>query len=103
MITPDGTAVHGRSQIATILSQLVARRTEIEVEQLVLRRAGGLRPAVRVDTATAALVGASEGTLTVAALVAAVASVLGDDPQSLSARLLPVVRDLVGQGLLEPS
>ncbi len=72
-------------------------------EHVVLRRAGGLRPAVRVDTATAALVGASEGTLTVAALVAAVASVLGDDPRALSARLLPVVRDLVDQGLLEPS
>jgi ketosteroid isomerase-like protein len=40
MITPDGTAVHGRSQIAALLSQLVARRTEIAVEQLVIRRAG---------------------------------------------------------------
>jgi uncharacterized protein (TIGR02246 family) len=40
MITPDGTAVHGRSEIASILAQLIARRTEIEVEQLVLRRAG---------------------------------------------------------------
>ena len=69
-------------------------------EHVVLRRAGGLRPAVRVDTATAALVGASEGTLTVAALVAAVASVLGDGPRALSARLLGEVRDLVDQGLL---
>jgi uncharacterized protein (TIGR02246 family) len=40
MITPDGTAVHGRSEIAAILAQLIARRTEIEVEQLVVRRAG---------------------------------------------------------------
>jgi uncharacterized protein (TIGR02246 family) len=40
MITPDGTAVHGRSEVVAILSQLVARRTEIEVEQLVLRQAG---------------------------------------------------------------
>ena len=40
MITPDGTAVHGRSEIAAILAQLIARRTEIEVAQLVLRRAG---------------------------------------------------------------
>jgi len=40
MITPDGTAVHGRSEILTLLAQLVARRTEIEVEQLVVRRAG---------------------------------------------------------------
>jgi uncharacterized protein (TIGR02246 family) len=40
MITPDGTAVHGRSEITAILAQLIARRTEIEVEQLVVRRAG---------------------------------------------------------------
>jgi uncharacterized protein (TIGR02246 family) len=40
MITPDGTAVHGRSEILALLAQLVARRTEIEVEQLVVRRAG---------------------------------------------------------------
>jgi hypothetical protein len=71
-------------------------------EHVILRRLGGLRPAVRVDTATAALVGASEGTLTLAALVAAVASVLGDDPNALADRLLPEVRDLLDQGLLEP-
>jgi hypothetical protein len=58
---------------------------------------------VCVGTATAALVGASEGTLTVAALVSAVASVLGDDPLALAERLLPEVRDLVDQGLLEPA
>ncbi len=40
MVTPDGTSVHGRAEIATLLAQLVARRTEIEVEQLVVRRAG---------------------------------------------------------------
>jgi uncharacterized protein (TIGR02246 family) len=40
MITPDGTAVHGRSEITAILAQLVARRTELSVEQLVVRQAG---------------------------------------------------------------
>jgi len=40
MITPDGTAVHGRADVAALLIQLTARRTEIEVEQLVVRRAG---------------------------------------------------------------
>ncbi|MFI5028644.1 MAG: YybH family protein [Solirubrobacterales bacterium] len=40
MITPDGTAVHGRSGIAAILAQMIARRTQIEVEQLVVRPAG---------------------------------------------------------------
>ncbi len=40
LITADGTSVHGRREIADLLAQLIARRTEIEVEQLVLRRAG---------------------------------------------------------------
>jgi ketosteroid isomerase-like protein len=40
LITPDGTAIHGRSEIAGILDQLRARRTEISVEQLVVRQAG---------------------------------------------------------------
>jgi uncharacterized protein (TIGR02246 family) len=40
MITPDGTSVHGRVEISGLLAQLLARRTEIEVQQLVVRRAG---------------------------------------------------------------
>lgn len=40
LITPDGTAVHGRSNISGVLAQLIARRTEIEVEQVVVRGAG---------------------------------------------------------------
>jgi len=39
MVTPDGTAVHGRAAIAPILAQLIARRTEIEVEQLAIHTA----------------------------------------------------------------
>lgn len=32
LITPDGTAVRGRERIRPLLAQLIARRTEIEVE-----------------------------------------------------------------------
>jgi uncharacterized protein (TIGR02246 family) len=32
LVTPDGTAVHGRDRIRTVLAQMVIRRTEIEVE-----------------------------------------------------------------------
>jgi len=32
--------VHGRSEIAAILAQMIARRTEIEAEQIVARTAG---------------------------------------------------------------
>jgi ketosteroid isomerase-like protein len=40
LVTPDGTAVHGRAGIAAILAQLVARRTVIEIGQLTMRQAG---------------------------------------------------------------
>lgn len=32
LITPDGTAVHGRARIRPILAQLIALRVEVEVE-----------------------------------------------------------------------
>ena len=40
LITPDGTAVHGRDDIAGVLAQLRASRTEIEIDRVVVRRAG---------------------------------------------------------------
>ncbi len=40
MVTPDGTAVHGRSDIGAILAQLIATRTEVQIEQLAMRAAG---------------------------------------------------------------
>jgi uncharacterized protein (TIGR02246 family) len=40
LITPDGTAVHGRDDIAGVLAQLIASRTEIVIERVVVRRAG---------------------------------------------------------------
>jgi uncharacterized protein (TIGR02246 family) len=40
LITPDGTAVHGREDIRGVLAQLIAGRMEIEVERVVVRRAG---------------------------------------------------------------
>lgn len=40
LITPDGTAVHGREEISSVLAQLIALRTEIGVEQVVVRAAG---------------------------------------------------------------
>lgn len=40
LVTQDGTAIHGRREIASVLAQLIARSTEIEIEQVVVRRAG---------------------------------------------------------------
>jgi len=40
LITPDATAVYGRDRIRPILSQLIARRAEIEVESSTVLTAG---------------------------------------------------------------
>lgn len=40
MVTPDGTAVHGREAITPLLAQLIASATEIEARQSVIHRAG---------------------------------------------------------------
>jgi uncharacterized protein (TIGR02246 family) len=40
LVTPDGTAIHGRHRIRTVLAQMVIRRTEIDVELSNSIRAG---------------------------------------------------------------
>ena len=69
-------------------------------QHLVLRRGLGLRPARRVGTVEAALVGACDGTLSVAAILQAVASLTGDDVDLGGS--VPGVRELVRDGYLVP-
>jgi hypothetical protein len=80
-------------------------------EHVVLRQQVGLRRPLVSDTATAALVGACDGRLTVGTLVAAVRQVLADsggddgggDGIDDSPDLLAQVRVLVEAGVLTPS
>jgi len=67
-----------------------------------LRRADGLRPVRAVDTATAALVGACDGTVPVGVLLNAVATLLETEPAALAAEVLPVLAELVTEGFLSP-
>ncbi|WP_299056820.1 methyltransferase [uncultured Nocardioides sp.] len=67
---------------------------------IVLRRTSGLRRARQVDTATAAIVGACDGDLTLGRIVAAVAQLTGQDPTLLARVVLPVVGELVREGYL---
>ena len=72
-------------------------------EHVVLRQQTGLRRAFAADTATAALVGACDGRLSVGTLVAAVRQVLGDDDPGGTPQLLEQVRVMVEAGVLAPS
>jgi len=65
-----------------------------------LRQGGGLGRSLSVDTALAALVGASDGDLAVGTLLAAIAGLLEVDEAALAADVLPRVRELVLTGFL---
>ncbi|GAA1438891.1 DUF7059 domain-containing protein [Leifsonia poae] len=67
---------------------------------MLLRQGGGFGRAVQGDTALIALVGASDGELTVGAIIGAIAQLLEVDEAALSAELLPVVRALMVDGFL---
>ena len=62
----------------------------------------GLRRARQADTVEAALVGACDGELTVGQILDALAQLLDRDPAQTREAYLPVVRELVVEGFLEP-
>ncbi len=69
---------------------------------VLLRQGDGLGRAVRATTGLAALVGASDGELTVGQLVGAIAALFEVAAEDLAGELLPDVRGLVRDGFLAP-
>ena len=70
---------------------------------MMLRQGGGFGRTVRIETALSALVGASDGDLSVGAVVAAIAQLLDVDFAELLAELTPRIRDLLFDGFLLPA
>jgi hypothetical protein len=71
-------------------------------EQVVLRQQRWARRARQADTVEAALVGACDGELSVGQILDALAVLLEQDAAQLRSSYLPVLRDLVIDGFLEP-
>ena len=69
-------------------------------ERVQLHQARGLRWEIDCDDAIAALVAGCRGELPLQALIAVVASSVGAPVEPVTAAVLPVVRDLIGRGLL---
>ncbi|GGB26690.1 methyltransferase [Flexivirga endophytica] len=67
---------------------------------IVIRQGGGLRRAFKVDTAMAAFVSVCDGELSTGQALAAIASLLEVPDDELVRGALPVIRDLVADGLL---
>ncbi|WP_338039915.1 hypothetical protein [Nocardioides caldifontis] len=69
-------------------------------EVIVLRQQRGMRRARQVDTVEAAFVGASDGELTAAQIVAALAQLTEQPAEPLAAQVVTAVRELVRDGFL---
>ncbi|HXH81118.1 DUF7059 domain-containing protein [Nocardioides sp.] len=67
---------------------------------IVVRQQRGFRRARQVDTVEAALIGASDGDLSVGQILGAIAEITDADGGELRATYLPVVRELVDEGFL---
>lgn len=67
-----------------------------------LRQSSGMHWSVEADESIAALVAACDGTRPLAAGIAVLAAVLERSVDEVAAAALPVVRELVGRGFLEP-
>ena len=74
-----------------------------ETKRTTLRQSYGLREEVESDSEIAGLVAACDGSTTLGTLIEVLAAALGTEGARLAASALPVVRDLVGRGFLEPS
>jgi methylase of polypeptide subunit release factors len=67
---------------------------------ITLRQGGGFRREVRVGTALAAVVGACDGELSLAAILGAVASILEVEVAALTAEIVPELREFALGGLI---
>jgi hypothetical protein len=99
----DGDALLHRRlmQAPDVVEERIGSPGAADPSAIVLRSYRGMRRARTLTTAQAALVGASDGDLTVGQIVEALATLLDADPAALTAELLPIARDLVLEGFLE--
>jgi SAM-dependent methyltransferase len=67
---------------------------------MTLRQGGGFGRSYPLDTALAAVIGACDGELSIAAITAAIAQLLEVDESALRAEVLPSIRELVEVGVL---
>jgi hypothetical protein len=89
-------------QVAGLVQESVGQAGAADPERIVLRLQRGVRRARQVDTVEAGFVGACDGDLPVGALLDALAQLTSADPGHLRATYVPVVRELVAEGFLEP-
>lgn len=101
-LTRDDELLAARLRLADdVVQEQVGPPGAEDPSHVVLRQQRGIRRAVEVGTAEAALVGACDGSLALGALIEAVAEVLAVDLQTLRSDMVPRVRQFVADGYLE--
>jgi hypothetical protein len=83
-----------------VTEETIGRPGAADPQHIVLRQQRGFRRAIEVDTATAGILGACDGELTLGQIVGSVAELLGSDVEKLSAETVARVRQLVVDGFL---
>ena len=83
-----------------VTEERVGRPGAPDPQVIQLRQGGGLRRVVRLDTLAAGLVGACDGELTARQLVGGLAAVTDVDLTQVREAVVPVLRELVADGLL---
>ncbi len=84
-----------------VVAESSGRPGAADPEYLVYRQQRGFRRAARLDTATAAVLGAADGELTLGQIVAAVADLLGTPADALAAAVLERLDTLHSEGYLD--
>jgi len=84
-----------------VVEERHTRPGERDPQVIQLRQGGGLGRFVRLDTAAAALVSVCDGTLTAGPALAAIAELLDERADEVTDRVLPTLRALVADGLLQ--
>jgi hypothetical protein len=101
--TSDDTLERARlRQVSGLVQESVGEPGAEDPERILLRLQRGVLRARQVDTVEAGFVGACDGELPVGRLLDALARLTDADPAALRTRYLPVVRELVEQGFLQP-
>jgi methylase of polypeptide subunit release factors len=87
----------------TVVQEQVGRPGAEDPIHVVLRSQTGMCRAETVDTMTAGLVGACDGTLTVGQILDAIATLMNGKAEEMRRNAMPRIRRLVAEGLLIPA
>ncbi|MGI8768769.1 MAG: DUF7059 domain-containing protein [Propionibacteriaceae bacterium] len=85
---------------ADVFSESTGTPGEADPHHVVLRQQRGFRRAVEVGTASGGVIGACDGELTLAQIVAGVAAVLGTEVEDVAVEAVPLVRRLILDGMV---